>query len=121
MDKLDVIFDLQKKLNEDIVERRGLQEISSQEWMQKNVLAIISELGEFLDEINFKWWKNPKELDFDSVHEELIDILHFYISICIHAGMSADDLYRVYLKKNQENIDRQYGRSAKKGYDIKEV
>ena len=56
MDKLDVIFQLQQSLDQDIVERRNL-DFSREEWMQKEVLAMISELSEVLDEVNFKWWK----------------------------------------------------------------
>jgi len=56
LDKLDVIFQLQQSLDQDIVERRNL-DFSREEWMQKEVLAMISELSEVLDEVNFKWWK----------------------------------------------------------------
>ena len=118
MDKLDVIFDLQKTLNDDIVRRRNLSGISDTEWIQKNVLAMVSELGELLDETNFKWWKNPKEIDEGALKEELIDILHFYVSMCLRAGMTAEELFEIYKAKNQENFDRQYGRSSKKGYEV---
>ena len=118
MDKLDVIFDLQKSLNDDIVRRRNLSGISDTEWIQKNVLAMVSELGELLDETNFKWWKNPKEIDEGALKEELIDILHFYVSMCLRAGMTAEELFEIYKAKNQENFDRQYGRSSKKGYEV---
>ena len=118
MDKLDIIFDLQKKLNQDIAQRRGLEGFSQQEWLEKNTLALVAELGEFLNETNFKWWKNAKEPDSEAIQEELIDILHFYISICLHAGMDAERLFEVYKNKNKENFDRQYGRSAKEGYQL---
>ena len=61
-------------------------------WLQKQTLAMISELAELLEEVNFKWWKNPHELRPDCVREELSDILHFFVSMCIEAGMTADDL-----------------------------
>ena len=51
--------------------------------------------------------------------EELVDILHFYIGMCIDAGMTAEELFQIYLAKNQENYDRQQGKSAKKGYEVK--
>ena len=118
MDKLDQIFLMQKTLNDDIVARRQLDGITDAEWIQKNVLAMISELGELLDEVNFKWWKNPKEIQASAVKEELVDILHFFISMCLRAGLSADELYSIYCNKNKENFDRQYGRSEKKGYEV---
>lgn len=61
-DKLDVIFELQKKLDTDIQERRSL-DFPMEQWIQKDVLAMISELAELLDEVNFKWWKNEKPID----------------------------------------------------------
>jgi dimeric dUTPase (all-alpha-NTP-PPase superfamily) len=89
-------------------------------WIQKDVLAMISELAELLDEVNFKWWKNEKPIDEAALHSELVDILHFFVSMCIRAGMDSDKLFEGYLEKNRENFDRQYGRSEKKGYDVNE-
>lgn len=117
-DKLEKIFEMQKMLDQDIIERRGLNEISSSQWIQKKVLATISELAELLDEVNFKWWKNPKKEDPKLIKEELIDILHFFISMCISAGMTAEEMFDIYMDKNKENFNRQTGESSKKGYNI---
>ena len=119
MDKLETIFALQKALDTDIQERRSL-DFPMEQWIQKDVLAMISELAELLDEVNFKWWKNAKPIDKASLHGELVDIMHFFISMCIRAGLNADDLFNGYIAKNRENFDRQYGRSQKKGYDVDE-
>lgn len=119
MDKLDKIFEMQKLLNDDIASRRHL-DFSTEEWIQKQVLAMLSELSEVLDEVNFKWWKNKKPLDMDALRGELVDILHFFISMCLKSGMDADELFERYLEKNKENFDRQYGRSEKKGYEVVE-
>ncbi len=119
MDKLDRIFELQEMLDTDIATRRHLN-YTPEEWIQKDVLAITAELGELLNEVNFKWWKNPKEMDAAAIKEELIDVLHFFVSMCIRAGMSAEEMYQIYCGKNQENFDRQYGRSEKKGYEVTE-
>ena len=118
-DKLDMLFEMQRALDSDIARLRSL-DYTMEEWIQKDVLAMISELGELLDEVNFKWWKNKKELDHAAIKEELIDILHFYISMCCRAGMTPDELFGIYCAKNKENFDRQYGRSTKKGYEAAE-
>lgn len=118
-DKLEVIFELQKKLDTDIQTRRNL-DFPMEQWIQKDVLAMISELAELLDEVNFKWWKNEKPVDEAALHGELVDILHFFVSMCIRAGMDADKLFEGYIAKNRENFDRQYGRSQKKGYNVLE-
>ncbi|MCE5189569.1 MAG: dUTPase [Eubacteriales bacterium] len=117
MDKLDMIFQLQQSLDEDIVSRRNL-DYSKEVWLQKEVLAMISELSEVLDEVNFKWWKNPKPVDDAALKGELVDVLHFFVSMCLKSGMSAEELFALYKAKNQENFDRQYGRSEKQGYEI---
>ena len=118
MDKLDVIFKLQESLDNDIIKNRNLENITKEEWIQKEVLAIISELSELLDEVNFKWWKNSKEINYQNVKEELVDIFHFFTSSCLKAGMTSEELYNLYIKKNEENFKRQYGTSSKKGYEI---
>ncbi|MGI6005834.1 MAG: dUTPase [Christensenellales bacterium] len=115
-DKLDVIFELQNKFDTDLADRRGLHDIDSATWIQKEVLAMISELGELLDEVNFKWWKNEKPVDEAAVKGELVDILHFFVSMCLKMDMTATELYELYLEKNRENFRRQDGLSEKSGY-----
>ena len=117
MDKLERIFEMQACFQNDLVNRRNLQDIPMEKWMQMQTLAMVSELAELIDEVNFKWWKNPKPVDGDRVKEELVDILHFFVSMCLNAGMSAEELYSRYIEKNQENFDRQNGLSQKKGYE----
>jgi len=119
VDKLAAIFKMQKSFDDEVIVRRNLQGIPASEWLQKQTLAMISELAELLDEVNFKWWKNPKEIDMGSVRDELVDILHFFVSMCIKTGMNAEELYARYLAKNEENFKRQRGLSDKKGYEVK--
>ena len=120
-DKLQIIFDMQKSLNDEIKEKRNLTEITKEEWMQKQTLAMLSEMAELIDEVNFKWWKNPKPVDEEKVKFELVDILHFFVSMCLIYDMDAKELFDKYIEKNKENFDRQYGKSTKKGYDIKDI
>jgi dimeric dUTPase (all-alpha-NTP-PPase superfamily) len=116
LDKLDTIFHLQSSLDDDIAARRKL-DYPREVWLQKEVLAMISELSEVLDEVNFKWWKNPRPIDDAALKGELVDVLHFFVSMCLKSGMTADELFSLYKAKNQENFDRQYGRSDKQGYE----
>ncbi|WNE41879.1 MAG: hypothetical protein AD073_000214 [Mycoplasmataceae bacterium] len=55
-------------------------------------LALLVELGEFSNELeSFKFWKiNKKEKDENKVKEELIDCLHFFISIINDLNVSID-------------------------------
>jgi len=117
-DKLDMIFELQEKFDQDVIKNRQLENIQPEEWIQKQTLAVMSELAELLNEVNFKWWKNPKEVNTMNVKEELIDILHFFVGMCNRIGMSSTELFKIYIEKNKENFRRQYGLSDKKGYEL---
>ena len=70
MDRLDEIFRMQQALNDDIIARRHLDGISDTEWIQKQTLAMLSEMAELLNEVNFKWWKNPKPLDEHAIKDD---------------------------------------------------
>ena len=117
MDKLETMFRMQQALDTEIAEKRNLN-YTREEWVQKGVLATLSELSEVLDEVNFKWWKNPKPLDEAKLKEELVDVTHFLLSMCIHSGMDAQELFDIYVEKNRENVNRQHGTSEKKGYEV---
>lgn len=120
MDRLEEIFSLQKQFNDEVIANRKL-EGDNELWMQRYMMAMFVEMAELLDETNYKWWKNPKVVDEDAVKEELVDVLHFFISLCIRSGMDAQDLYSRYLDKNKENILRQQGKGKKDGYSLKEI
>lgn len=121
MDKLDVIFAMQEKFDQDVIRNRGLEDVTPEQWIQKQTLAMLSELAELIAEVNFKWWKNPKPVNSDNVREELVDILHFFVGMCNRAGMDSEELFARYIKKNEENFKRQYGASAKPGYALSDL
>lgn len=114
-DRLGEIFTWQERFNTRVREERHL-EFSSGEWIQREAIALMVELGEVMEEVRYKWWKNPQPIEPEKLHEELVDVLHFFISMCIDAGMDAEVLYRGYMAKNQENFRRQQGLSDKPGY-----
>ena len=118
MDKLENIFMYQNMFDTELSERRGLEGISMEAWIQKETLAMLSELAELIDEVNFKWWKNEKPVNVDKVKDELVDILHFFVSMCLKTGMDAEELHQRYLDKNKENFARQHGESTKEGYAV---
>lgn len=121
MDKLETIFTMQKALNDDIVRIRHLEDITDDQWHQKLTLAMLSEMAEALEGTDFKWWKNKKEKDPDYLKDEIVDMLHFLVSMALRAGMDADEMFERYLNKNKENFDRQHGKSLKPGYDPQEI
>ena len=38
--------------------------------------------------------------------------------MCNRSGMGSAELFERYIKKNEENFKRQYGKSAKHGYEL---
>ena len=56
MDKLDIIFAMQEKFDQDVIKNRGLQDVTPEQWIQKQTLYMLSELAEVIAEVNFKWW-----------------------------------------------------------------
>ncbi|HKL94351.1 MAG TPA: dUTPase [Clostridia bacterium] len=120
VDKLATIFKMQQNFDEDVIHNRHLEGISEDVWIQRQTLAMVSELAELIDEVNFKWWKNKKEINTDNVRNELVDILHFFVSMCIKSGMDAEELFTRYIAKNEENFKRQRGLTEKSGYKVEE-
>lgn len=73
------------------------------------VRAIIHECCELEDELGWKPWKNPPDLERtrEARLDETADILHFLLQLALDQGFSADDLYAAYVRKNAENRARQ--------------
>ena len=115
-DKLDRIFELQARFQKDLAARRGLHGIPMEDWLQRMTLAMVSELAELIGEVNFKWWKDPKPVDPDRVRDELADILHFFVGMCLSAGLTAEELFARYAAKNRVNFQRQDGEAGGEGY-----
>ena len=121
MDKLEEIFKMQEQLDAYIIGKRNcFAGNTPEERIQKKCLALLDETAELLNEVNYKWWKNPKPVNIGNVQEELIDMLHFWVSMCLDAGLTPDKIHEVYLRKNKENLNRQDGTSIKSGYNINE-
>ena len=106
---LNDIFDEQIRLNEKINPHLYTEindpEIKRQRFLQFE-LAHRQEAAEAIDSLNWKWWKKDTD-DWDNIKVELVDMLHFWVSMCTVAGLSADDVVDLYLKKNKLNHKRQ--------------
>jgi hypothetical protein len=58
-----------------------------------------------LPEFGAKWWK--ENINWDLVNEELMDCLHFILSIFLNIGLTPDDIMKHYEKKWKINFQRQ--------------
>jgi len=108
MDKLEEIFSLQDELNSRIgVVTQGLEDEEQRKWILNYVRAMQQELAELTDSVPWKWWAKYQEFDKQNARVEVVDLFHFLISLAQVLGMSADDVYDAYLKKNKVNHQRQ--------------
>ncbi len=108
MDKLEEIFSLQDELNSRIgVITQGLDDEEQRKWILNYVRAMQQELAELTDSVPWKWWAKYQEFDKQNARVEVVDLFHFLISLAQVLGMSADDVYDAYLKKNKVNHQRQ--------------
>jgi dimeric dUTPase (all-alpha-NTP-PPase superfamily) len=90
---LNKLFELQAKLDERIYKEHPPKE--GEDRLAKKILALKVELGELANELPevFKFWSNKKN-NYEKALEELVDCLHFILSIGLELGMDeiADEL-----------------------------
>jgi len=114
-DKLEEIFLMQQALNKRIgVETAGMTEEEKIKWVLNYLRAMQQEMAELTDSVPWKWWAKYQKFDEQNARVEVIDLFHFLISIAQVLGMSADDVYQAYLKKNAVNHQRQDSGYVKK-------
>ena len=102
-DMLEEIFKRQLQLNQKFDYWGTGQEKLTKEFS----LAIISEVGELLDQVNWKVWKKQyKAVDVEELRYELIDIFIFTITLMQVWKMDSKDLMKYYLAKTGENHAR---------------
>jgi dimeric dUTPase (all-alpha-NTP-PPase superfamily) len=115
-DKLEAIFALQEALNRRIgVDTVTLDEPAQIEWTLNYIRAMQQELAELTDSVPWKWWAKYRQFDRQNARVEIVDLFHFLVSIAQVMGLSAEDIYQAYLKKNQVNYQRQDS-----GYAVKD-
>ncbi len=108
MDKLEEIFQLQAELNRRIgVNTAQMDEKTQSEWVLNYVRAMQQELAELVDSVPWKWWARYQAFDKQNARVEVVDLFHFLVSIAQVLGMTAEDVYQAYLKKNNVNHQRQ--------------
>lgn len=111
--KLEKLFEMQKALDGFVAMQHPEKTNKNlSEWVIGLTIAMESEIDEIRREVNWKWWKGEKQIDFNLLHSEVIDMWHFLISLSYRVGLSPDDVMKIYLEKNEENFKRQQGLSS---------
>jgi dimeric dUTPase (all-alpha-NTP-PPase superfamily) len=78
-DLIKEMLQMQKKLDNAIMEEYGLEELDE----EKLNLAILDKIGELTHELkaNWCWWKKTQApVDYEKVLGELVDVWHFVLS-----------------------------------------
>jgi dimeric dUTPase (all-alpha-NTP-PPase superfamily) len=105
MDKLELIFSLQKGLAEMMNLDRYPKDVEGR--ISALCTAIIHEAVELQRTTSWKWWKKPTPFNIDDAKEELIDIWHFVVQASLELNLTPEDIIAEYKRKNEINRDRQ--------------
>jgi dimeric dUTPase (all-alpha-NTP-PPase superfamily) len=113
-DKLAMMLSLQHSLQKDSygIDPKEMEDADRVAFITWNVLALTDELHEALGEIGWKPWATSRHINVEALQGELVDAWHFFMNLCLAAGLTEDVLLRKYLVKNAINASRQ-----KDGYD----
>jgi dimeric dUTPase (all-alpha-NTP-PPase superfamily) len=107
-DKLAELFRMQQALNERIgVHTTGMSEEEKTRWVLNYTRAMTQEMAELTDSVPWKWWAKYQKFDEQNARVEVVDLFHFLISLAQTLGMSSDDVFNAYVKKNEVNFKRQ--------------
>ena len=107
-DRLNQLFELQKQLNKRIgVDTDSMSEEERQRWLLQYCRAMSQEIAELTDCVPWKWWAKYQTFNQQNARVEIVDLLHFLISLAQVMGMSADDIFEAYAKKHEVNVNRQ--------------
>ena len=113
-DLIKEMLQMQKKLDEAIMEEYGLTEIDEENLR----MAILDETGELTHELkgNWCWWKKTQApVDKQKVLGELVifesSIIPVLIAISEYLGFTIEQVYECYCYKNKINYQR-----LKEGY-----
>ncbi|MEW8956278.1 dUTP diphosphatase [Clostridium sp.] len=87
---LQKLFQLQKELNDRILEEHNLNNSSL---FPKKILALQVELGELANETRcFKYWSTKEPSNKEVILEEFVDCLHFILTIGLDKGFCDIDV-----------------------------
>jgi dimeric dUTPase (all-alpha-NTP-PPase superfamily) len=115
-DQLRELFRMQHALNERIgVRMEGMSPEEKTKWILNYCRAMSQEIAELTDSVPWKWWAKYQKFDEQNARVEVVDLFHFLISLAQVLGMSAEDVFQTYVRKNEVNFKRQ-----ESGYIVKD-
>ena len=136
MNKLQEMIDRQKDLQYELAKKYpdrkankilGIDDVGGivdilkymREYIDEEITEVIDALGLEDNAVRKPWKKSydrlrerrfPDSFSIEQeykIKEEVIDVFHFMLNIFIVVGLSADEIYEIYMNKNDENFKRQ--------------
>lgn len=105
---LDEMMRLQEKFGSRFIKFGNLTIPQKEKWTKEIVICLFSELSEILNWINWKHWKKKRyPINELEVKYELIDVMHFTLTLMLLYKMTPAEVFSMYIIKNRENHDRQ--------------
>jgi dimeric dUTPase (all-alpha-NTP-PPase superfamily) len=89
---LNKLQEKQQKLDDFIIEKKGIIDSNTLKARLRLKVALLAEIGELANELaTFKHWKKSQETNISKCQEELIDCLHFFLSLTNKLGIDFED------------------------------
>ena len=109
---------MQDALNKRIgVQMENMSDEEKAKWILNYCRAMTQEIAELTDSVPWKWWAKYQKFDEQNARVEVVDLFHFLISMAQVLGMSADDVFAAYMKKNEVNLQRQDSGYTRKDHE----
>lgn len=110
MDKLHKMFELQEDFQEILLNGEKIFRGTDVDFdfVREQSINLIDELMEAYREVppRDKPWKKDQQFNHEKMKEELIDCWHYLINLSMAAGMDADEVFDIFLKKHLKNRTR---------------
>ena len=112
MDKLDAVFERQRALAANFIPIAELEkgDLPRDKHLLTYISLLIEETVELQRTINSrKFWRakiGARPINMEEFRDELADVLHIVVAIALIAGLSPEDLFNDYVRKNEINKQR---------------
>jgi len=109
MEKLDSMFEMQKALmlNYGYTGPVDIDTKEGQNKIREVMFFLTHELFEASEWMKMKPWRQTLvKTDIPAFMEEIADVMHFYLELCIYLGIDSHKLYEMYQNKVFKNIKR---------------
>lgn len=108
------IFNRQAFFQKNFFDFNNLNNIEYKEKLTKDtILHLLAELGEVLNEINYKYHKKQKEVDESKLKIELIDLQKYLLNLFLIWNIDAKEFVKMYNEKS-DFVEKRYENEFKK-------